>query len=130
MTGQPERTHPVIVVDDDAGVRAGMLALLAAAGHAAEAYPDAATALARARPAGALCAVLDIHIGVPDGFALGERLRQRAPGLPIVFISGDDDPALARRAGSAGAVGLLRKPVDGDDLLALIDALPVPPASP
>lgn len=120
----PAAVPAVLVVDDDDLVRAGLLGLLNAAGYAASGFPDAAAVLAGADPQGTHCAVLDIHIGVPDGFALGAWLRLCVPGLPLIFISGDDDPALARRATASGALGLLHKPVDADRLLALIDALP------
>lgn len=128
MTVPPEAPPLVLVVDDDAAVRAGLLALLGAAGYAGVAYADAAAALAGCDPAGTHCAVLDIHIGTPDGFALCGLLRLRAPRLPVIFISGDADPMLERRAAAAGALGLMRKPVDPDCLLALIDALPLPGA--
>jgi FixJ family two-component response regulator len=127
MTVPPDAGQTVIVVDDDETVRAGMLGLLRAAGYAALGYPSAAAVLAGCDPARARCAVLDIHIGEPDGFALRERLRALAPRLPVIFITGDDDPALVQRAGVAGALSLLHKPVDADCLLALIDAIPAPP---
>lgn len=115
----------VLVVDDDDAVRGGLIALLEAAGYAAHGYADAASALAGVDAARLHCAVLDIHIGVPDGFALCAGLRAHAPALPVIFISGDTDPALDRRTELAGALGFLRKPVDPDCLLALIDSLPV-----
>lgn len=122
----------VLVVDDDDAVRGGLIALLEAAGYASHGYADGGAALAGVDAARLHCAVLDIHIGVPDGFALCAGLRARAPALPVIFISGDTDPALDRRAELTGALGLLRKPVDPDCLLALIDALPAqrPDASP
>ena len=127
MTVPPETGQTVLVVDDDDTVRTGMLGLLRAAGYAPQGYPSAAAALDACDPARARCAVLDIHIGEPDGFGLCARLRALAPYLPVIFITGDDDPALAHRAGLAGALSLLHKPVDADCLLALIDAIPAPP---
>jgi FixJ family two-component response regulator len=127
MTAPPDAGQTVLVVDDDDTVRTGMLGLLRAAGYAALGYASAAAVLAGSEPAHARCAVLDIHIGEPDGFALRERLRALAPRLPVIFITGDDDPALAQRAGIVGALSLLVKPVDADCLLALIDAIPAPP---
>ena len=127
MIAQPDGSQTVLVVDDDDTVRTGMLGLLRAAGYAAQGYHSAAAALDGCDPVRAHCAVLDIHIGEPDGFALRESLRALAPGLPVIFITGDDDPALVQRAGSVGALTLLLKPVDADCLLALIDAIPVPP---
>jgi FixJ family two-component response regulator len=127
MTAPPETGQTVLVVDDDDTVRTGMLGLLRAAGYAPLGYPSAAAALAGCDPVVAHCAVLDIHIGEPDGFGLCARLRALAPYLPVIFITGDDDPALAHRAGLAGALSLLHKPVDADCLLALIDAIPAAP---
>jgi FixJ family two-component response regulator len=127
MIAQPDGSQPVLVVDDDDTVRTGMLGLLRAAGYAALGYPSAAAALDACDPVRVHCAVLDIHIGEPDGFALRESLRALAPRLPVIFVTGDDDPALARRAAAVGALSLLLKPVDADCLLALIDALPGAP---
>ncbi|MFS2027468.1 response regulator [Massilia sp. GER05] len=127
MIAQPDGSQTVLVVDDDDTVRAGMLGLLRAAGYAAQGYPSAAAALDACDPVRAHCAVLDIHIGEPDGFALRESLRALAPSLPVIFITGDDDPALVRRASVVGALTLLLKPVDADCLLALIDSIPMPP---
>jgi FixJ family two-component response regulator len=128
MTAPPETGQTVLVVDDDDTVRAGMVGLLRAAGYAPLGYPGAAAALDACDPARVRCAVLDIHIGEPDGLGLCARLRLLAPRLPVIFITGDDDPALARRADLAGALALLHKPVDADCLLALIDAIPASPA--
>jgi FixJ family two-component response regulator len=127
MIAPPEPSDTVLVVDDDDTVRAGMLGLLSAAGYAAVGYPSAAAVLGGADLDRARCAVLDIHIGEPDGFALRERLHALAPRLPVIFVTGDLDPALAQRAGSAGALSLLHKPIDPDCLLALIDAIAAPP---
>jgi FixJ family two-component response regulator len=127
MIAQPDGGQTVLVVDDDDTVRTGMLGLLRAAGYAPVGYPSAAAALDGCDPVRAHCAVLDIHIGEPDGFALRESLRALAPNLPVIFITGDDDPALVHRADSVGALTLLLKPVDADCLLALIDSIPVPP---
>jgi FixJ family two-component response regulator len=130
MTALPEAGHPVLVVDDDDTVRAGMLGLLHAAGYVAHGYASAAAVLDATDATDATCAhcaVLDIHIGQPDGFALRESLRALAPRLPVIFVTGDDDPALAHRAAAAGALSLLLKPVDADCLLALIDAIPGAP---
>lgn len=125
MTRPPD-AHPVLVVDDDEAVRSGMLGLLRAAGYDAEGYASGAALLAGADPACAHCALLDIHLDDTDGFTLGETLHGTAPHLPLIFITADTDPALDGRARLVGAITLLRKPVDPDCLMALIDAIPLP----
>jgi FixJ family two-component response regulator len=132
MNLPPDAPYRILVVDDDDAVRAAMLDLLAAAGYAAEGFGDGAALLAAADPGLAHCALLDIHLDEGDihgdGFALGARLLAGAPRLPLIFITGDEDPRLDERARAAGALTLMRKPVDADCLLALIDAIPPPGA--
>jgi FixJ family two-component response regulator len=50
-----------------------------------------------------------------DGRELAERLRQRSPGLRILFVSGYTDGALGDADDPATA--FLAKPFDGDELL-------------
>jgi FixJ family two-component response regulator len=128
MTPPPD-AFPVLVVDDDDAVRSGVLGLLHAAGYAAEGYASGAALLAGADPACAHCAVLDVHLQDADGFALGAHLHDAAPCLPLIFITADTDPALDGRARLVGAITLMRKPVDPDCLMALIESIP-PPVAP
>lgn len=123
MTRAPDGPYRILVVDDDEAVRAAMLNLLTAAGYAAEGFADGASLLAAADPGQAHCALLDIHLGDGDGFTLAERLLAGAPQLPLIFITGDEDPRLDERARRAGALTLMRKPIDADCLLTVIDAL-------
>jgi FixJ family two-component response regulator len=54
------------------------------------------------------------------GFDLQEALRAECRDLPIVFISGHGDAAMAARSVALGAIALLRKPVDEAALLGAI----------
>lgn len=61
--------------------------------------------------------VTDVRMPVMDGWELGRRLRERWPGLPVLYISGYD-VELTRdgpRTGSPDA--FLRKPFDADELV-------------
>ena len=49
-----------------------------------------------------------------SGFDVQSRLRSSHPGLPALFITASDDPALDRDASEAGGVRLLRKPFPND----------------
>jgi FixJ family two-component response regulator len=113
------------VVDDDAAVRQALCNLLDAGGYrpltfeSAEAFLDA-QALPRID-----VAVFDVKLRGMNGFALLERFRERnrALGLeiPALLISGHSDRAMAQRAREAGALDLLRKPVDPELLFVRIE---------
>lgn len=65
-------------------------------------------------------AILDIQMPGMDGIETATQLRNIAPQMPIIALSGDSDPAVHTRARDAGVVAFLTKPVADDALLAAI----------
>jgi two-component system response regulator FixJ len=94
----------ILVVDDDEAVRDSLQVLLESAGYAA-------------KPVDAACLVADIRMPEMDGLALQEEITRRALGLPVIFVTGHGDVALAVRAMKAGSVDFIEKPYDESVLL-------------
>lgn len=113
----------IAVVDDDADVRHALQRLALAAGLAAQVYASGEAFLQSLDEHEPDCVVLDLHMPGLDGFAVQAALRRRGSTLPVLVITGDDRPATRRRAMALGARGYLRKPVDGEQLLAAIGAV-------
>jgi two-component system response regulator FixJ len=110
----------VFVVDDDAGARDSLCALLESAGVASEAHESARGFLAAYQPGRAGCLIADIRMPDMDGLELQEELNRRNAGLPVIVVTGHADVPLAVRAMKAGAVDLIEKPYDDDLLLATV----------
>ena len=53
--------------------------------------------------------LLDLKLPGVDGFEALEGLQSRFPGLPVVLMSGEDDPGLMRGALEHGALGYIPK---------------------
>jgi FixJ family two-component response regulator len=111
----------VFVVDDDQSVRRSLARLLKATGYQAESFGSAAEFEARLPCEGPACALVDVRMPEMSGFDLFQRLQQRCPDLPVVFITGHGDVAMAERAIRSGATGFLVKPVDEVQLFAVVD---------
>lgn len=64
--------------------------------------------------------LLIIDLGLPqsDGFTVLERLRAKGIDTPAFIITSYELPHLNAMALGAGAVGLLHKPFDEDELIA------------
>jgi FixJ family two-component response regulator len=106
-------------VDDDDSMLTGLASLLGAAGYRVEAFNSALDFLAvpRRRPA---CLVLDQLMPELTGADVYRHLLLDPDPLPVVFLSGSGDVAAAVDVMKAGAIDFLRKPVDGEELLAAV----------
>jgi CheY-like chemotaxis protein len=109
----------VLVAEDDPVVRTMLQRLLRDAGFEVRTAKHGDEALGMAlRESGEFdLVVTDVRMPVMDGLELARRLRERWPGLPVLYISGYDVELSAgsRRAGTRQS--LLRKPFDLDELL-------------
>ncbi|WP_296495051.1 response regulator [Rhodoferax sp.] len=110
----------VLVVEDDPGIAAGLLATLKAAGYA----PDACATLTGASSAIAV-EVFDLVLldrGLPDGDGLQwlRQLRKRGLKLPVLMLTARD--ALPDRVAGLdeGADDYLVKPFEPEELLARV----------
>lgn len=115
---------PVIaVVENDLPLSRALERLLRAHGFLVRSYPSAE--LFRARDAAAAtidCLLLDIDLDGMSGLDLQLQLRKERVGLPIIFITGRDDPQAKARAFAAGCDGYLCKPFESGQLTGAIGA--------
>lgn len=111
----------VFLVDDDASVRKALQRLIRAAGYDVESFPDAAGYLASPAPSLPACIVLDIRMPSMSGFELQSAIAGTSRALPVVFITGHGDEAVRSQALEAGAVDVLFKPIDEEELVSAIE---------
>lgn len=126
----------VLVVDDEALVRAFIVRTAAAAGWTAVEAPDAEAALAALTrtPFDLIC--LDVRMPGRDGIQVADVIHDRHPGTAVLFLTGLD-MLPADKTLRSGVVGYLVKPFKTDELLAVLTGLrntgtepPAPPAHP
>ncbi len=117
----PAPQSPLIhLVDDDAGVRDALAALIATVGLRVAPWPDGEAFLAGFDRQAIGAVVLDLRMPGLGGLTVLQRLRDEGADQPVVVLTGHGTVALCRRAFKDGAAEFLEKPVD-DDLL--LDAL-------
>jgi two-component system response regulator FixJ len=111
----------IFVIDDDQSARSGIARLLRVAGHAVREFVSAREFLEHLKDEVAGCMVLDIRMPGMSGDELIAELNRRCIDIPIIIITGDDDPETKIKADKMKAIGFFRKPVDGHALLDAID---------
>jgi two-component system, LuxR family, response regulator FixJ len=107
----------IMVVDDDAGVRNAMRALLKSVGLNSTLFASAQEFLAAYQPSQQGCLVLDIRMPGMSGLELQQQLNMRGATIPVIFMSGHADIPMAVEAMQHGAFDFLQKPFRDQDLL-------------
>jgi CheY-like chemotaxis protein len=115
----------ILVVDDDASVRALLRDVLECEGHEVELVADGFAALRAVQAARPDCVLLDVMMPGLDGHEVLGRLRQLdgGPSLPVIMLTAAADDANAWRAWSGGVDYFLAKPFDALELLRYLDHL-------
>jgi FixJ family two-component response regulator len=110
----------VVVVDDDAAVRASMKHLLSAFGYVIYSFDSAEAFLKTASQSKADCLVIDIQLKDMSGVELGRGLKAAGFRYPIIFMSGSDNKMFRNDALQLGCVAYLQKPFAAHLLLEAI----------
>jgi len=111
----------VFIIDDDEAFRDSVKELVSSVGLAAETFRSALEFLEAFDPARPGCLVLDVRMARMSGIALQAKLKALGARIPIVFISGHGDIAMAVNAIKDGAVDFVQKPYHEQQLLDAID---------
>ncbi|MGO8689677.1 MAG: response regulator transcription factor [Thermoguttaceae bacterium] len=106
----------VFVVDDDERARKSVCALVRSLGLRAEAFPSAEEFLARCTPGRPGCVVTDVRMVGMSGLDLQDKLIERGIRLPVIVLTAYPRTSSTVRAIKAGAVTLLEKPYDEEEL--------------
>lgn len=126
MEGDNALDKKILVVDDSATVRQQVRAALADTGfeivEAADGIEGLDAIAARQDLAAVVC---DVNMPRLGGLQLLETLsaQGKVPGLPVVMLTTEGQPALMQRAKAAGARGWLVKPFKPATLVATLRKL-------
>jgi CheY-like chemotaxis protein/nitrogen-specific signal transduction histidine kinase len=114
----------VLVVEDKEAVRVLTERILRDAGYAVRTASDGGDALARydADPDFDVL-VTDVVMPGVSGQELADAVRERRPGLPVVFISGYTEDHVVEDARRDGATAFVEKPFSADELLRAVRAV-------
>ena len=114
--------EPVIhIVDDDKSYRTALARLMEASGYRVVTYGSGEELLAHLPGSDPGCILLDLQMPGLSGLELQDRLTEKAPLLPIVFLTGRGDIKASVRAMKAGAEDFLEKPAPREALLEAVE---------
>jgi DNA-binding response OmpR family regulator len=113
----------ILVIDDDHGVRGGVVAYLQRLGHDVVEASDGSLGMKVLRAQSIDLVITDINMPDMDGIEVIAQLREAADAVPVIAMSGGGlfaKELLLANAEMLGAVHTLAKPFDLDDLAAAV----------
>ncbi len=115
--------HDILIVDDEADIRMLVAGILQDEGYSTREAANSQEALARIRARQPSLVILDIWLqgSELDGIEILKIIRQEAPSLPVVMISGHGTIETAVAAIKIGAYDFIEKPFKSDRLLLLVE---------
>jgi FixJ family two-component response regulator len=111
----PER-NLVFVVDDDAMMLKSVARLLRQLGYESVLFPSAETFANHGDFDRVICVLLDIDLGDVSGIDLRQRLKEANISVPVIYITGNDSPAVRKAAHQSGCLAYLTKPFSAESL--------------
>jgi FixJ family two-component response regulator len=122
----------IAVIDDDESFRMALVECLCSLGYESRGFASAEQFITESEEGSCDCVITDIQMPGMSGLDLGRLLRARGSGLPVIMITAREEPGLDAQAAASGALGLLRKPFETNELIAYIGRAldPDPPPRP
>lgn len=110
----------ILIIDDDEPGRQVMELLLKKAGFAPFSASDGAQGVALVRKGRADLVLVDLFLPDKSGIEILREIRQVAPGLEVVVITGHASPETAVQAMKEGAFDYITKPINFEELKIVI----------
>ncbi len=116
--------YSISIVDDEPRVRKGLAKLIGSRGEvwkACRLFSSGNAALEAARAERMDVILADIRMPGLDGLELAHALRNASPDTVVVIMSGYKEFDYARRAMKVGVLDFIVKPIEEQDLFAVLD---------
>jgi DNA-binding response OmpR family regulator len=113
----------VLVIEDDAAIRQGIVDALDYAGYTAVEAPDGHKGLALAADAECDLVLLDLVLPGPDGLEILKSIRTGRPTLPVIILTARGELGDRVKGLRLGADDYVVKPFSVKELLARVDAV-------
>ena len=107
----------VFVVDDDPGMLRSVARLLRQSGYDSLLFPSAEAFANHSDFDRAVCVLLDIDLGDGSGIELRHRLKAASISVPVIYMTGNDSPAVREAALQSGCLAYLTKPFSAKSLI-------------
>jgi FixJ family two-component response regulator len=112
----------VLVVDDDAATLRAVKRMLRQHGYDSVLFPSTEAFKNHGDFENTVCIILDINLNDgTSGIELRHHLKAAGISVPVIYMTGNDSPAVRMAALQSGCVAYLTKPFSGTALVASLE---------
>ncbi|MBN1697610.1 MAG: sigma-54-dependent Fis family transcriptional regulator [Spirochaetales bacterium] len=111
----------ILIVDDEKGLRKGLGKMLSLKGHRVFEAEDRETAKRIMSSHNVEIMLLDLKLGIEDGYGFLKQVKEEEALLSVVIITGYGNIESAIRCMKAGAINYITKPIDQNLLFSIIE---------
>jgi FixJ family two-component response regulator len=116
----------VVVVDDDPAILRSLDRLLLQFGYRSLLFSSAEAFATHRDFEAVLCIILDINLGDGSGIEQRQRLRNENVDVPVIYITGNDNPSVREAALRSGCLAYFTKPFSAELLKTLLEEASAP----
>ena len=115
--GQMPNRKLVLVVDDDPSMLKCVQRLLQHHAYEPILFSSAQAFKSHTDFDRAACIILDINLPDGSGIELRHRLKEDGVSVPVIYMTGNEDPAVRDAALASGCIAFLTKPFSAQSLI-------------
>jgi FixJ family two-component response regulator len=113
----------IAVIDDDDPFRTALVESLCSLGYRVRGFASAEEFVAGNPQPACDCIITDIHMPGMSGLDLKRHLAAHSCKVPVIMITARAEEGLEARVAACGAVCLLKKPFESDDLIGWLNKI-------
>jgi FixJ family two-component response regulator len=115
--GQMPNRKLVLVVDDDPSMLKCVQRLLQHHAYEPVLFSSAQAFRSHTHLDRAACIILDINLPDGSGIELRHRLKEDGVSVPVIYMTGNEDPVFRDAALASGCIAFLTKPFSAQSLI-------------
>lgn len=112
----------IVIVDDDVSFRESLVSLIKSFGFRSRAFESAEDLLESDALETGACLITDVQMSGMTGLDMQAAIAKSGCGIPIIVVTSFPDQNVRERAMESGAIAVLKKPFDREEMQQLLQA--------
>ena len=120
MTNSPSCLSPLLIVDDEEGMRETLVDILEDLDYSVEQASNGRDAIAKVKSNGFSLVLMDLKMPIMDGLQALPEIKRLCPQMPVILMTAYAHSSDVDQAYEQGAHAIVDKPLDIEQVLSII----------